>query len=158
MNWYLLFYLFSIVERLSTACVIMTILCVGGIILTFTLIETYYVDEKDEVNNARLRRWRPWLVSTGFLFLSFSIVIPTKKDLLLIIAGGAVGNFVTSDSSAKALPADLTRFLRGQILKASADLKEDVLLDGERSKLKQMSQDELVNLLMRQKADSLERP
>ena len=58
------------------------------------------------------------------------VATPTKKDCLLIVAGGAVGNFITTDSSAKQLPSDVTKFLHLSLNKEIEDLstetKEDI--------------------------------
>lgn len=158
MNWYFLFYLFSVVDKLSASCFVLALFSGLAYVLTFAFIENSYPNERDLEQNERLRRYRPYCLWFGLSLLLISVVTPSRKDILLIIAGGAVGNFVTSDSSSQAIPADITRFLRGQILKASSDLKEDILLDGERDKMQQLTKDELVNLLMQHKSDSLSKP
>jgi hypothetical protein len=75
--------------------------------------------------------------------------------MIIIIAGGAVGQFVTTDSSARELPADITRFLRGEILKATSELtdeaRQSVGIDTEAEKIKKMSREELEKLLLENK-------
>ena len=110
--------------------------------------------------------WRKFIGRTfwmSFIFCMITwfgyVMTPTKKDCLLIVAGGTVGNFITNDTSAKAIPADITKFLhmslKEQIEKLNADTKQDIkkelgvqtpqekLID----KVKSMSKDEIINYL-----------
>jgi hypothetical protein len=57
------------------------------------------------------------------------VFTPTKKDCLLIVAGGSVGNFITNDSSAKSIPSDITKFLHLSLNKEIDDLSKDVKTD-----------------------------
>jgi hypothetical protein len=76
---------------------------------------------------------------------------------MLIIAGGSVGSFITSDSSSRALPADLTKYLH---LKLNAELndlgtetkkelgvqtKKDEFMD----KVKSFTKDEIIEYLQK---------
>ena len=81
---------------------------------------------------------------------------PNRQDMLLIIAGGSVGEFVTSDENAKEIPSDVARFLRKEILEATADMndpeavKEALGLEAEVDTLKDMSKEELIKLIKNQ--------
>jgi hypothetical protein len=91
------------------------------------------------------------------------MLTPTKKDCLLIVAGGAVGNFITTDSSAKQLPADVTNFLhmslQEQMKEIKSDVKEQVVSDAKKQlgmqtpkeelmdKVKKMTKEEIINYL-----------
>lgn len=57
------------------------------------------------------------------------VLTPTKKDCLLIVAGGSVGNFITNDSSAKSIPSDITKFLHLSLNKEIDDLSKTVQTD-----------------------------
>lgn len=57
------------------------------------------------------------------------VFTPTKKDCLLIVAGGSVGNFITNDSSAKSIPSDITKFLHLSLNKEIDDLSKEVQTD-----------------------------
>ena len=57
------------------------------------------------------------------------VLTPTKKDCMLIVAGGAVGNFITTDTSSKAIPADITKFLHLSLNKEIDDLQKEVKTD-----------------------------
>lgn len=43
------------------------------------------------------------------------IFTPSRNQCLVIVAGGAVGNFITSDSNAKAIPSELSLLLRTEL-------------------------------------------
>jgi hypothetical protein len=68
---------------------------------------------------------------TGYVFC------PSKRDALAIVAGGAVGNFITSDSSAKEIPAELTILLREKIKEEIREVKSGGILDTLQSKTKE---------------------
>lgn len=48
---------------------------------------------------------------------------------MLIVAGGAVGNFITTDTSSRAIPADITKFLHLSLNKEIDDLQKEVKTD-----------------------------
>lgn len=169
MNWYLIFYLFSIVENLGTffgwMCVLTTIIFAVSLLIFIGYkfsanTKTTYggeITSRDETDEDKenLRIMRKWLWYSTPLFVFFwlaYIATPSKKDVLLIIAGGAVGEFVTTDANAKALPADITKFLRAEILKATAELGTD-FEDPNLEKIRNMSREELEKLAI-EKLDS----
>lgn len=57
------------------------------------------------------------------------VLTPTKKDCMLIVAGGAVGNFITTDTSSRAIPADISKFLHLSLNKEIDDLQKEVQTD-----------------------------
>jgi hypothetical protein len=94
------------------------------------------------------------------------VLTPTKKDCLLIVAGGAVGNFITTDSSAKSIPSDITKFLHLSLNKEIEDLSKETSTDIKKelgveipkeqthkekilNNLKQMSKDEIISYLQK---------
>ena len=160
MNWYTLFYLFSILDKLSSAFMIGAVLST----ITFVVLTIIWFVNKDRLTNHNKEEGEHWLkvirwplrtsILLGILFWLFVIFVPTRKDMLIIIAGGAVGEFVTSDSSAQKLPADITRFLRGEILKATAELsneaKQSIGIETEADRIKKLSKEELEKLVLEQ--------
>jgi len=48
---------------------------------------------------------------------------------MLIVAGGAVGNFITTDTSSRAIPADISKFLHLSLNKEIDDLQKEVQTD-----------------------------
>lgn len=90
----------------------------------------------------------PLAMITWFMY----IATPSKRDALMIIAGGAVGNFITSDSSARELPADITNFLRAKIVAETKALDmEEIFPELTVDTLKNKTKEELLEILHKQK-------
>lgn len=152
MNWYTVFYLFSLSDKIST--IFGTLAVFTGLCLAIVLISPLFSDGgwgKEEWKTWR-RFFFPFFITFSF-FISTWTLVPTKKDMLMIIAGGSVGNFIMSDDNAKAIPSDITRFLRKEILEATANfndteqIKEALGIETEKEKLMKLSKEELVKLL-----------
>jgi hypothetical protein len=177
MNYYKIFYWLSVSDGVkgffnatSTIFTWMAVLSfVAYVITSFgrasAISENRLKSEEEDKKDSDLRSWElgrkyarnllyPMLILclitwTGYVFT------PTKKDCLLIIAGGAVGNFITTDSSAKELPSDVTKFLhmslQNEIKDLSAETKKELGIETQKDKLlekvKQLSKDELIKYL-----------
>lgn len=89
----------------------------------------------------------PFWILMFITWLGF-VATPSKKDALIIIAGGTVGNFITQDSSAKKVPSEVMELLRGKI---KAELKEtnlkEALMDNTIDTLKDKSVEELKQII-----------
>jgi len=158
MNWYKVFYWMSIADNVKA--VMLTLWIVFGI---YFLIASFVALGAKESSNS-YKNWLPGQKKVYFLFTTiffFSITLwtftPSKKDMMLIIAGGSVGNFLTTDSSSRALPADLTRYLH---LKLNAELddlgsetKRELGLQTKKEefmdKVKEFSKEQLIDYLKR---------
>ncbi len=105
-----------------------------------------------------VRAWRRVYTTCIIICVITSIawmLIPSKKEMIVIIAGGAIGNFVTTDSSSKAIPAELTKYVRNYLVKESAELDietkkelglatpKETLID----KIKDLSKEEIIKQL-----------
>lgn len=88
--------------------------------------------------------------------LSLSLVLwlawaatPTKKDALIIVAGGATMDFLTTDSSAKQLPKELSGFLVTEIKNMAAEAKVDMGIKENKQKImdeaKQLTSEQLLD-------------
>jgi hypothetical protein len=158
MNWYFVFYLFSLADKISSvsgALAIITAFCLA-LTLFIGLIGT---NPHDGFKTEGWKIWRKFLftfIITGSFFSSVYMFTPDREDMLLIIAGGSVGEFVASDENVKQIPSDITRFLRKEILEATADMndpeaiKEALGLEAEIDTLKDMSKEELIKLIKNQ--------
>jgi len=152
MNWYAVFYLFSLADKISAvsgALAIIVALCLG---LTLFVGMTTGLESWDEGD---WKIWRNFLyifIPFTLFFASVYMLVPDRKDMLLIIAGGSVGQFVTTDENAKQIPADVAKFLRHEIVNATADLT-----DGDKIReslgipaadtLKDMTKEQLIQLI-----------
>lgn len=182
MNWYEIFYWLTVADGIkhfmdsasdifTTATIITGILYIFGVIgYSNSISDRRTKNDIEDKADPDIRSWdkfRKYATITFYPFLFLAIItwcayvfVPSKKDCLMIIAGGAVGNFITSDSSAKALPSDLTRFLhlslKKQVDDLSDDAKKELGLQTPKEqfvdKLKNLTKEEIINAL---KTDSL---
>lgn len=113
-------------------------------------------DDQDDLVSAKF--WRKYF--GRIFFWSFTIMtilwiswafVPSKKDALIIVAGGAVGNFVTQDSTARGIPADVMKLLSTKI---KEEINETTLKDaiqGETDTLKGKTKEELIEQIRNMK-------
>lgn len=165
MNWYQVFYWVAVADGVkgffdavsnwlfffTIVSFIIMIICTIGKGLQVSADSTK-TDQEDAVS-PDIRAWdkirRPvtkmfyWFMCLTIVTWSCYVFCPSKKDAVLIIAGGAVGNFITSDSSAKHIPAELTLLIREKMRSEIQDLKSEVISDTLTSKTKE----ELIELL-----------
>jgi hypothetical protein len=146
MSWYTIFYLFSLADKISGVFKVLTI--VLGICLFITLA---FLMGAESYDSDDWKKWRKFFFTffiSFFISITFWTFIPDRKDMLMIIAGGAVGEFIVNDPNAKQLPADITKFLRKEILEATiteinGKSEEERKLDS----LKSLSKEQLIELL-----------
>ena len=149
MNYYSVFYWLTVADGVKKCFDVFSNIFSWFAVLAFLTIVVSMIGKACVVSSNRLKNenedktdsdWRAWeaarkIAMTGFyIMLPLCIITwigyvatPTKKDCLLIVAGGAVGNFITTDSSSKALPADVTQFLH-------LSLKNEIKSLGEEAK------------------------
>lgn len=96
----------------------------------------------------RLQKWCWWSGPLFFLFCSLYVFTPSKRDALLIVAGGSTMNFLSNDDSAKEIPKELSSFLLVEIKNMAADAKVDLGIADQKQRFleeaKKMSSDELL--------------
>lgn len=139
MNLYHLFYWITVAERVQTflhvLAVLFTIL-IGANIIFYLVAKFSYINNIRDNYNYTMRSNRLYIKWAKRIFLVFIpltsllwilfIAVPSKSDSILIVAGGTVGEFVKSDSSAKKIPADITNFLHEKIGELTREAKLDV--------------------------------
>lgn len=157
MNWYKIFYLFSLADKINCTFFVLALICsIIFLITLFTTIATVDGMWTKEV----WATWRKWAWRSAiFSLIAWSLwaFIPNKKDMVLIIAGGAVGEFITTDSSARQLPSDITNFLHTAIQNEIGDMKLDQAVKQELgietpkekfvSKLQDMTKEQIIQYL-----------
>ena len=142
MNWYIIFYIMSIADSLGTFSIWIAVLATITLIICSILKmpaelmndgspvrEDQRIFEKDNEQGRRNlnKIWRLAIIFT-VVFWFLYIAIPDRKDMILIVAGGTVGEFVANDENAQKLPSEVFQYLRKEVLEATTEL------DGELSK------------------------
>jgi len=162
MNWYKIFYWITVADNAILFFQWLAGLGLAAVIL-MAIIRGVCSDEKWwDKSNQDMKKFRAWYARTWFLSAIISLIgwfgvifTPSKADCIFIIASGSTAQFLTTDSSAKSIPADITKFIHQYLVKHTENLSDDdkrqlglqspkeKLLD----KVKKMSKDELVDYL-----------
>ena len=159
MNFYTLFYWFTVSDKVRTFFDVFSNIFTTGAIITclvfcgLCLIVRISDDDDNETNRfwiLAFRRIFIWM--TIFMFISWIgyIFVPTKKEMVLIVAGGAVGSFLTQDSTAKQLPHDIVVFLQSEIKSATKEAQRELLNTSKADSLKQLPKEQLIELLLKE--------
>lgn len=102
----------------------------------------------DEENQAISRKWMWWSYPFCVLFWCLLVFTPSKKDALIIVAGGQTLNFLANDKSAKQIPAELSNFVLTEIKNLAKDAEVDLNIADQKDKLlekaKNMSAEQLM--------------
>ena len=174
MNYYSVFYWLTVADGVkkvfdtfSDIFTLLTVISLVAYVIIIAIAQNEFHEKTPEENDIKvIGFWRKFIARTYWTAQVICIITwlgyvmtPTKKDCLLIVAGGAVGNFITTDSSAKSLPSDVTRFLHLSLNKEIDDIQKETTADIRKElgvqtkkeqvidKLKQLSKEEAINFL-----------
>lgn len=177
MNWYQVFYWLSRADDVKSffdvtsnifcffTVIFFIIVIITNIGKSIQISEDRVSDKEAEETEPDIRAWNVAKEYSTKLFYPFLIImlitwtlyvmIPSKKDCLLIIAGGSVGNFITTDSSSRQIPADVSKFLHLSLQKQIVDLNSETRAElGVQTprqkmidKLKGLTKDEIIKYL-----------
>ncbi len=126
-NWYKIFYWLTVADSVKIVFATVTVISlVFTVVLTIGALfgESFELNAYEDWKRFTRRFYRVISVVTLVFGLAW-VFTPDKTDCMLIIAGGAIGNFVTTDSASKAIPADIAQFLHLGIQRQIANLGED---------------------------------
>lgn len=134
MNWYKLFYWLTVADNAKTMFVVFT-----AIFTLIAVISTiaYIINSLDgnTKNQMMSRKWMWWGYPFMILFWSLFIFTPNKKDALLIVAGGGTMEFLTTDSTAKQIPHELSNFVVTQLKSMGEDAKIELGIQSQKDKI-----------------------
>lgn len=114
MNWYKIFYWLTVADNARDFFIVFTIIFT----VTFVISILFFIFGRDgddfQITKTGIlaQKWVWYSTPLMLLFWILLIGTPKKNDTLLIIAGGAVGNFITTDTNSTAIPAEITKFIR----------------------------------------------
>ena len=141
---FFLLYLFVMIEKLAA------FLAIGGgvflwasasalstYLLSFLMSKSKEEFEEYIIKTKRYRRWSTIVAFFGMFMFVTSNLLPTKKDLAIIVAGGMTYNVLTSEP-AKEIGGKALELLRKQMDDA---LKDDSLKEALKEKAKQEIKD-----------------
>lgn len=148
-----LFYWVSVADNATTffgwMVVIFTIISlIVTIVLFVGMGADEFSDDKDEDGTSErikfvtwMRKWVFWAYPIMILFWMLYILTPDKKQSLLIIAGGGVLNYLTTDSVARQIPHELTDYVVSELKSMAAEAKVDLGIKSEKQKVLEQVKD-----------------
>jgi predicted PurR-regulated permease PerM len=133
MDWYHIFYWLTVADNFrkmfDVFSDIFTTLTIASVIIYViaSLIAKVEDDLDPNASSTRVskaaRKWIFYTVPFTILFWSLYLFTPSKKDTLLIIAGGGVMEFLTTDSASKEIPKEMSTFVLNELRNISQDVK-----------------------------------
>lgn len=100
-------------------------------------------------NPSQIPKFSRWIWSLAILFIGLWVFTPSKKDALLIVAGGNTLDFLSTDSSAKKLPSELTSFVLTELKAMAKDAEVELGVQNQKDKIldeaKKLTTDELLD-------------
>lgn len=161
MNYTKLFYWLTVADNAKTFFLF------GIVIFTFiTLVTTALngaaaVDDYSKDNKINspfrivVRKWQFIGIAFSIIFWSLYVFTPNKKDSLLIVAGGETMNFLTTDSTTKKIPHELSNFIVTELKNMASEAKVDLNIKEQKQKvLDEMDNMSAKELLEKMKTDS----
>ena len=148
MNYTSLFYWLTVADNARDMFKVGLIIFTA--IATIATIVNFVCRSNDDDDAAvQARKWMWWSYPFMFLFWSLFIFTPSKKDALLIVAGGQTMNFLTTDKSAKQIPHELSSFIVTELKNMATEAKVDLNIKDQKAKIleeaKNMSAKELMD-------------
>lgn len=158
MDYTKLFYWLTVADNFKSLFVTMIIIfTIIAVISTICYIFNSYTENegeqtKDDEKRQRMsRKWMWWSIPLMIFFWMLNIATPSKRDALLIVAGGQSLNFLSTDESAKQIPSELSSFVLTELRNMAKDAEIDLNIKDEKQKVlesvKELSAEELIKKL-----------
>jgi hypothetical protein len=122
----------------TVGIIIFTAIVVICTICYFAACHTSYQNgqtDEDISNQSMARKWMWYSYPFMILFWSLYVFTPSKKDALLIVAGGQTLNFLANDKSAKQIPSELSNFVLTEVKNLAAEAKVDLNISSQKDKI-----------------------
>lgn len=155
MNYTKLFYWLTVADNAKSffvvAIIIFSVIAIISTILYLVSLGDDTIDGSKEDQRrftTMCRKWMWWSFPFLILFWSCYIFTPSKRDALLIVAGGQTMNFLSTDSVAKQIPHELSDFVVSELKNMAKDAKVELNINTQKERLidkaKKMTADELI--------------
>lgn len=148
MDYTKLFYWLVVADNAKTMFMtfvtIFTIIAIGSTIACLVTAGNAGDPEDQKLS----RKWLWWSLPFCVFFWFLYIFTPSKKDALLIVAGGQTLNFLTTDKSAKQIPSELSGFILTELKNMAAEAQVELGIKDQKERLieeaKTMTTEELL--------------
>jgi hypothetical protein len=160
MNYTKLFYWLTVADNAKiffmVFAVIFTVVCAISTVWFIVGRDGYDFSCKPGTSAERAKKWMWWGYPFLILFWGAWILTPTKKDALLIVAGGQTMNFLTTDSTAKQIPHELSSFVVSELKNMAKEAQVDLGIQNQKEKmLDQAKSMTAMEIVERMKVDSI---
>jgi hypothetical protein len=157
MDYTSLFYWLTVADNakafFNTFIIIFTI--ISGISTLWFLIDRDVDDWSENDATINAKKWMWWSYPFMILFWSLFIFTPSKRDALLIVAGGQTMNFLSSDSTAKQIPHDVLNFVSVELQNMAKEAKMELGIYSQKERILQEAKTLSTEQLMeRMKSDT----
>lgn len=154
MNWYAIFYWLSVANNARGVFIaFVTIFTLIALIATIAYFAN--LSEDNEAEAKLSRKWMWWSYPFMTLFWLLIMFTPSRKDTLLIIAGGGTMEFLSNDSTARQIPKEMTSFVLTELKSMGAEVRNEIGVQNQKEKIleqaKKMTSEELLKKI---KSDS----
>ena len=152
-NFTLLFYWLTVADnaKFFFGCFALVFILIFSIVTIVRIIGSLENNNNDSKFYTKCNKWTWYSTPFMLLFLSLWIFTPSKKDALLIVAGGSTMNFLTQDSTAKQLPHELSSYLVTEIKNMAEETKVELSINDNKQKIleeaKQLTGEQLIEKL-----------
>ena len=164
MSWYWIFYLIAMADNLSVA--FLTLWIIAGILSVIAMLfwifrgneggpddETYSNSEEEaQMIGKRSTRLMKVFIPLFTIFLTLYLFMPNRNNLILIVAGGSVGQFLADDENAREIPHEIFELLRLELRQEIDEIKQINI----KEEVQEMTTEEMKKELIRLKAKVLE--
>lgn len=156
MNWYEIFYWLTVADNARTAFGWFAgIMTASTMISTLAFFACFNTSGPPDSGQPLARKWLWWSAPIAIFFWLALVLTPSKRDSLLIIAGGGTLQFLTTDSTAQKIPAELSAFVLTELRAMGEEASIDLGVASTKSKILDEAKNMTTNeLLERMKVDS----
>lgn len=146
MNYTKLFYWLTVADNAKNLFTVL--ISIFTFIAVIATIAYFICADSDDSDQRMARKWMWWSYPFAILFWMLQIATPSKKDALLIVAGGQTLNFLTTDSTSKQIPKELSNFVVTELKNMANDAKINLNIQDQKEKIleeaKNMTSAELI--------------
>lgn len=140
MNYTKLFYWLTVADNAKSMFVVFIIIftlaaLISTVLFFVSLTDDDLGNEEKRYFNEMCRKWMWWSFPFLILFWSCFIFTPSKRDALLIVAGGQTMNFLTTDSTSRKIPHELSDFVVTELKNMAKDAKVELGVLNEKDKI-----------------------
>lgn len=148
MDYTKLFYWLTVADNARVMFIVFTVIFTAvSLFSTFGYL-VRKMEGEDEEDCKNIRKWMFWSYPFMILFWGLTIFTPSKRDALFIVGGGQVVNFLTTDSTTKQIPHELSNFIVSELKTMAKDAEVEYAAEETKERLvekaKSLSSEELI--------------